>query len=59
MERDDVTGAFVLDLEFAGKLARNALEHVTREYPNKLDHVIGANADIQSPRRLHPAFRSR
>jgi hypothetical protein len=56
MERDDVTGAFVLDLEFAGKLARNALEHVTREYPNKLDHVIGANADIQSPRRLHPVF---
>jgi hypothetical protein len=56
MERKAVTEAFGLDLEFAGKLTRNALAHVSREYPNKLDHVIGANADIQSPRQLHPVF---
>ena len=40
----------------ASDFARLALSHVTREYPNKLDHVIGKRADLKSPRRLHPVF---
>lgn len=48
--------AFVLNVELAGKLAQNALEHVTREYPNKLDHVMAGTADIQSTREIHPVF---
>jgi hypothetical protein len=40
----------------AGQLARLALGHVTREYPNKLDHVLTGPADLISPRTLHPVF---
>lgn len=29
---------------------------MTREYPNKLDHVLASDADAQSPRALHPIF---
>ena len=42
--------------ELAGKFARLALAHVTREFPNKLDHVINDAADLKSPRELHPLF---
>src|SRR5664279_948815 len=42
------------------KLARDfaeiALDNVVREYPNKLDHVLRSDADLASPRALHPAF---
>ena len=40
----------------ADKFARAALSHVTREYPNKLDHVLNKRADLRSPRQLHPIF---
>jgi hypothetical protein len=40
----------------ASHLARIALGHVTREYPNKLDHVLHGPADLCSPRALHPVF---
>jgi hypothetical protein len=40
----------------AGEFARVALGHVTREYPNKLDHVLTGPGDLQSPRALHPIF---
>jgi hypothetical protein len=40
----------------AEKFARAALSHVTREYPNKLDHVLNKRADLRSPRDLHPVF---
>jgi hypothetical protein len=33
-----------------------ALRHVTREYPNKLDHVLTGPEDLLSPRALHPIF---
>jgi hypothetical protein len=36
--------------------ARIALGHITREYPNKLDHVINDAADLRTPRALHPIF---
>jgi hypothetical protein len=42
--------------DLASRLARIALAHVTREYPNKLDHVLRAPADLLSPRALHPVF---
>ena len=40
----------------AARFARLALSHLTREYPNKLDHVLGKRADLKSPRKLHPIF---
>jgi Protein of unknown function (DUF2891) len=40
----------------ASKFATLALNHVTREYPNKLEHVLTGPADLQSPRELHPIF---
>jgi hypothetical protein len=40
----------------ASKFARVALAHVTRKYPNKLDHVLNKRADLKSPRELHPVF---
>ena len=40
----------------ADRFAGIALGHVTREYPHKLDHVIGGDEDLLSPRTLHPIF---
>lgn len=40
----------------ASRFARIALGHLTREYPNKLDHVMGGADDVRSPRVLHPIF---
>jgi len=45
-----------LTLDHAGALARIALGHVQREYPNKLDHVLEGPQDLQNPRALHPIF---
>lgn len=42
--------------ELATKFATLALAHVSREYPNKLDHVINGPDDLRSPRKLHPIF---
>ena len=42
--------------ELANRFARIALEHIRREYPNKLDHVINDEEDLRSPRQLHPVF---
>jgi hypothetical protein len=42
--------------DLASRFARIALGHVTREYPNKLDHVLDDPADAATPRALHPVF---
>jgi Protein of unknown function (DUF2891) len=42
--------------QLASHLASIALGHVTREYPNKLDHVMCGPEDVRSPRELHPIF---
>jgi hypothetical protein len=42
--------------DIAAKFARLAQGHVTREFPNKLDHVIGGPQDLLSPKALHPIF---
>ena len=40
----------------AARFAAVALSHVTREFPNKLEHVLTGPDDLQSPRALHPIF---
>src|SRR5688572_19982492 len=40
----------------AEKFAALALAHVSREYPNKMDHVMGGAADVVGPRAAHPIF---
>ena len=45
-----------LDADLAGRFARIALGHVAREYPHKLDHVLGSDDDTLTPRVLHPIF---
>ncbi len=45
-----------LTATLASRFARIALGHVTREYPNKLDHVLDSAADVRGPRQLHPVF---
>src|SRR5512140_660864 len=42
--------------QLASQFARIALGHVTREYPNKLDHVLTGEEDAKGPRALHPIF---
>jgi hypothetical protein len=42
--------------DIAARFARIALGHVSREYPNRLDHTIGGPADILEPHVLHPIF---
>jgi hypothetical protein len=37
-------------------MAAIALTHVSKEYPNKLDHVLESDADALSPCELHPIF---
>ncbi|HEX6945265.1 MAG TPA: DUF2891 domain-containing protein [Casimicrobiaceae bacterium] len=45
-----------LDAVLAGRFAAIALDNVVREYPHRLDHVMHGDADVATPRVLHPAF---
>jgi hypothetical protein len=45
-----------LTREIAEKFAGLALAHVAREYPNKMDHVLGGPEDVIGPRAAHPVF---
>lgn len=40
----------------ASHFAGLALKCVSREYPNKPEHVVNTSADVKSPKSLHPAF---
>ena len=40
-----------LTAETASRFARVALGHVTREYPNKMDHVLAGPEDVKGPAR--------
>src|ERR1700712_4386506 len=42
--------------DLAAPFAENALGHVMREYPNKLDQVLAGPKDVRPPRALHPIF---
>jgi hypothetical protein len=46
----------MLTQDIAERFAHVALGHLTREYPNKLDHVMASDADARSPKDLHPIF---
>ena len=45
-----------LDAEASSRFARLALKCVTKEFPNKPEHVMNNDRDVQSPKSLHPAF---
>ena len=45
-----------LSLPDASRYAQMALANIGREFPAKLDHVIGGAVDLASPRALHPSF---
>jgi len=47
-------GAF--DAASAARFADLALACVHQEYPNKIAHVLGSDADVKPPRELTPAF---
>jgi len=40
----------------ASAFARLALAGLSKEYPNKPEHVMAAPSDVKSPRILHPVF---
>jgi hypothetical protein len=46
----------VIDPSASSAFAGTALAHLTREYPNKLDHVLHGPEDVLGPRTLHPLF---
>lgn len=45
-----------LTREQASAFAKLALKGIRKEYPNKLDHVMGDKSDVKRPKALHPAF---
>jgi hypothetical protein len=45
-----------LTAETAARFAGIALDHVTREFPHKLDHVMDGAEDVLGPAALHPIF---
>lgn len=45
-----------LTREQASGFARLALKGLSKEYPNKLEHVMGGSEDVKAPSALHPAF---
>jgi hypothetical protein len=45
-----------LDPAEASRFAQLALKCVTREFPNKLDHVMNDETEVRSPKALHPSF---
>jgi hypothetical protein len=50
------SGDEVLSRTEASHFARLALKCVTREYPNKPDHVMNDATEVQPPGSLHPSF---
>ncbi|MFI5142563.1 MAG: DUF2891 domain-containing protein [Thermoanaerobaculales bacterium] len=44
------------DAKTAQRFANLALACVHKEYPNKISHVLGSDADVKPPRVLTPAF---
>jgi len=45
-----------LDMETASSLARIPIACLNKEYPNKLNQVLGDMDDLKNPEVLHPAF---
>lgn len=49
-------GELTLTQAQASHLAGLPLKCITKEYPNKPDHVMNDAAEVRAPRALHPAF---
>jgi len=45
-----------LDQEMASRLAKIPIACLNKEFPNKLNQVLGDPADLKNPEELHPAF---
>ena len=45
-----------IDEAAAGRFANLALRCAHMEYPNKISHTLGSDADVRPPRELAPAF---
>ena len=56
MSRSAPVTTAAMPLEMAARFARVALQNIQQEFPNKLDHVMNAPNEVQSPRALHPIF---
>ena len=54
--RSATTNQTSLTQSQASHFAKLALKCVTREYPNKPEHVLNDSRDVQNPKALHPAF---
>jgi hypothetical protein len=53
---DEWSDVFQLDVEPASRFADLALKCIKKEYPNKPDHVMNDESEVQSPSFFHPAF---
>ena len=53
---DEESDIFQLGAKSASHFARLALRCVKKEYPNKPDHVMNDESEVQSPSFFHPAF---
>lgn len=51
-----VSPAKAFELKSAEQLSKLALKCLHREYPNKLDHVMGSAEEVLEPHVLHPVF---
>ncbi len=56
VQPSNTAAAAPLDSALAERFARLALACVHKEYPNKIAHVLNADADVRPPRELTPAF---
>src|SRR5262249_25697641 len=45
-----------LTADLASQFVKLALANLTREFPNKLDHIMADATDVKTPRALHPIF---
>jgi hypothetical protein len=45
-----------MDAGMAARFMALTLSHIGQEYPHKLDHVLNADEDAQTPVQLHPIF---
>lgn len=50
------TGVLILTKQTTSHFAKLALKCIQKQYPNKLDHVMNDETEVQSPQSLHPAF---
>lgn len=55
-QMDQKLPAVSLTQSQASHFAGLALKCISREYPNKPEHVMNDGRDVDNPKKLHPAF---